>query len=49
MFTAGGGPSSTGYGNGGLCLPMDAEDSEPGIGVLGGRGGGSTLPDGFGL
>jgi hypothetical protein len=47
MFTTGGGPSSTGYGNGGLGL-IDTVDSCPGIGVLGGRGGGSTLTGGFG-
>jgi len=37
MFTGGGGPSSSGYGNGGLSLLVVS----PGIGVLGGNGGGS--------
>ena len=37
MFTGGGGPSSSGYGNGGLGLLVVS----PGIGVLGGNGGGS--------
>ena len=47
MFTAGGGPSSTGYGSGGRGL-IDTIDSWPGIGVLGGRGGGSTRIGGLG-